>query len=839
MLKIQDGFTNIYNIIQNIYIKKCAFYNQNIFISTYVFYFQKQNKNDSLKSQTMISNSQNDITVTTTTPMATSSPTTNITAAEETSSFEFSNTTIITIQSLILCFALLGNLILIVSISKTKRMRKSTTHKLVLNLAVCDIIIVTSSIINHNVELATGRFVFDEFGCRIIYPVSTYGVIAAVLSLLLICVDRFVATSYPFRHRWLKTKTKYAIALVHVLSVACVIPYSLHLTLTGTTSEATVNNASILTPNVRSNFTQTTSIKNTYIIATTKNESSLQENVELPQYCTETWSPYPGFVYTIFLFVIQYAAPLIIIIILYSITWTTIKNKNADVIQKAEKRFRDSTILTNPSDFQVTEHGGSGIPECFPIPNTKTEHSESDESLTIDNRICSNSPCLETSKSNKNTQQRQQISSHGRVATRLRSSSASSLNTVTITNHSRQSEISINDVTTHHNQNNKKVKRNSSNISCTTEFSTIDDPQHNGEHKSKNNDETFTQHKNQQPLNNGVRSNLSSTNMLSASTTSLNDGTHHHDRKPRSRSLLGSFRNSTISLFTSSDEADHHTRYNSQIAIERHKQTVKLLKLFISVVLVFAICMLPNQLTWLYFAFKKHAGESGDLGTIPVTVAYWLTYTNSVVNPIIYGTHSKFRRLYTNSVKELVNFLCTRVACMKRPVCETSKPIGRPVSALISTSGSSFHAWTPENAQKRFSRTKTSITKYRTSTKSQNCYDDNNYKNDIHNGAGSLQQLQIPVIKFTVADDEEFSFHGDDYGSNDDVFNNHDDSNTTTTTDNKISNTVNCSSTLFESDEQISLPSQSNETDNKETKKELIKVSTPSFSNEGEESYKA
>ena len=50
---------------------------------------------------------------------------------------------------------------------------------------------------------------------------------------------------------------------------------------------------------------------------------------------------------------------------------------------------------------------------------------------------------------------------------------------------------------------------------------------------------------------------------------------------------------------------------------------------------------------------------------------------------------------------------------------------------------------------------------------------------------------------------------------------------------------MNCSSTLFESDEQISSPSQSNETDNEETKKELIKVSTPSFSNEGEESYKA
>ena len=730
----------------------------------------------------MVSNDQNGTTITTTAFLMATPITTNVTAAEEAlNASEFSTTTIIIVQSLILCFALLGNLILIVSISKTQSMRRSTTHKLVLNLAACDIIIVTFSIINHNLELAAGRFVLGEIGCRLIYPVSTYGVAAAVWSLLLICIDRFVATSYPFRHRSLKTKAKYGIAFVHVLAIVCVVPYSLHLTLKpdAAASEDVVNNVT-LASNSKSNLTLNTtgSSRNIFINASlaTKNESSLvsgSENVDLPQYCSETWSTDAGFVYTIFLFVIQYAAPLPIIIILYSLTWTTVKNQNADIIQNAEKRFRDSAIITNPPAFHVTEgaeHGGPEEPRCLEVSrNAEAQQSQHNVCLSAVNGLPSNSSsCFEISTNNETQAETgsNNIGSSTDNGTRL--SSQSSLNTtfsVTGNNHHHRSEMSVGDKKTEM----KIDEKTRSYSSSTMEFPTTYDSQiqYNNNNKNDSN-QTVTLRKRSQNSDKTIETSLS------LSVTSINDDTHRN-RKPRPRSLLGSFR-STLSLFNF-DDADHQQqqRYNSQIAIERHKQTVKLLKLFIKVVLVFAICMLPNHLTWLYQAFKNRAGESADdLGTIPVTIAYWLTYTNSVVNPIIYGTHPWFRRLYKNSVKELVNFLCTRIACMKRPVYENTKPPRRPVSALISTS---FHGWSPENNRNRFSNNFSSTKTTRRSTttemtrtsssKSQSFCSDNNGKNNIHNGG---HQLQVPVIKFTVAENnEEFNFHGNDCGTREDV----------------------------------------------------------------------
>ncbi|XP_002163710.2 orexin receptor type 2 isoform X1 [Hydra vulgaris] len=73
---------------------------------------------------------------------------------------------------------------------------------------------------------------------------------------------------------------------------------------------------------------------------------------------------------------------------------------------------------------------------------------------------------------------------------------------------------------------------------------------------------------------------------------------------------------------------------------ERTKHTLALLRLFIAIVVVFAIFMLPNQITWLYVA-----STGIQVNNEWTTVAYWLTYTSSVLNPVIYGTNQKFPKL--------------------------------------------------------------------------------------------------------------------------------------------------------------------------------------------------
>ena len=81
----------------------------------------------------------------------------------------------------------------------------------------------------------------------------------------------------------------------------------------------------------------------------------------------------------------------------------------------------------------------------------------------------------------------------------------------------------------------------------------------------------------------------------------------------------------------------------SVASIKRMKQTRRTLRMFTCVVVVFAICMLPNQITWIWMAFN-----GAHLNHILYTVFYFLTYTNSVINPWIYGAvNPSFRRAYS------------------------------------------------------------------------------------------------------------------------------------------------------------------------------------------------
>ena len=77
-------------------------------------------------------------------------------------------------------------------------------------------------------------------------------------------------------------------------------------------------------------------------------------------------------------------------------------------------------------------------------------------------------------------------------------------------------------------------------------------------------------------------------------------------------------------------------------SVKRMKQTRRTLRMFTCVVVVFAICMLPNQVTWIWMAFT-----GTHLNHVLYTVFYFLTYTNSVINPWIYGAvNPSFRKAY-------------------------------------------------------------------------------------------------------------------------------------------------------------------------------------------------
>ena len=90
----------------------------------------------------------------------------------------------------------------------------------------------------------------------------------------------------------------------------------------------------------------------------------------------------------------------------------------------------------------------------------------------------------------------------------------------------------------------------------------------------------------------------------------------------------------------------HYLRYNSivrQNEARRLEHNKKIVNMLLLVVLLYAICLLPNQVVWLWYEFGSghtwaHINELLIFGSIMV-------YVNSSVNPLLYaGMNEEFRK---------------------------------------------------------------------------------------------------------------------------------------------------------------------------------------------------
>ena len=82
--------------------------------------------------------------------------------------------------------------------------------------------------------------------------------------------------------------------------------------------------------------------------------------------------------------------------------------------------------------------------------------------------------------------------------------------------------------------------------------------------------------------------------------------------------------------------------------IERNKKIVKML---ITVVLVYAICLLPNQVVWLGIEFESIALNDKLLVETLLNFSSLLVYINSAVNPILYaGMNTDFRKGFAKAL---------------------------------------------------------------------------------------------------------------------------------------------------------------------------------------------
>ena len=113
--------------------------------------------------------------------------------------------------------------------------------------------------------------------------------------------------------------------------------------------------------------------------------------------------------------------------------------------------------------------------------------------------------------------------------------------------------------------------------------------------------------------------------------------------------IYRSLRSNMIRLFCSNPERQRSERGSNSsrlstysmddMEFKRKEQNIRLAKMFVFVVVVFAISMFPNQVLWLWADFGNGTGNK-YFHYISV-VCRLFTYANSVLNPFIYALKSK------------------------------------------------------------------------------------------------------------------------------------------------------------------------------------------------------
>ncbi|ESO94526.1 hypothetical protein LOTGIDRAFT_62145, partial [Lottia gigantea] len=121
---------------------------------------------------------------------------------------------------------IIGNLMVIYIILSDRKMRKSVTNMLILNLALADSIIMLFGVPEIVLFMLNKGWLLGLVMCKLQRTLLVCGLYSSVLTLVAVCVERYIAIVFPIRAHLLCTKRRIlmVIVLIWILSVLCGIP---------------------------------------------------------------------------------------------------------------------------------------------------------------------------------------------------------------------------------------------------------------------------------------------------------------------------------------------------------------------------------------------------------------------------------------------------------------------------------------------------------------------------------------------------------------------------------------------------------------------------------------
>ena len=423
----------------------------------------------------------------------------------------------IVILSLILAACLFGNLLVIVTIIRTKKLRIYSNF-LIVNLSVCDMMTAIGGIpftlMIYNIYYKSKYYPYGEVGCKILWPFTTYAHNCSVFTLAVIAFERYLNISF-IHTKLTKRRSVIVIVAIHILAIIVVIPYSINLKHVMGESEV---------------------------------------------YCYEEWGDeWHKKVYTISLFIIQYALPLNLMTIFYLLAWRTLYSQNNLMIKMSE-------------DYERKMDWESSYPNT---PRSDSIVTKLSWNLGDNDSISNTSFMTNTSSMFGNDPSEQEVSS------------GSDMKIISKSVQTMSDETGVN-----------SIRRKRRYLHRTD---TIDKTLHGKYTKSQ--------------------------------TPTM---AHQKFSSVRHSSSIGSLIN--LRRFNT------RTPYSSKTAYVRHRQSIKILKMFSVVVIVFACFALPNQLIWLLHDFSH-------LPVILSDIFILFTYVSPMVNCWIYGGfHRGIRKAYIRTI---------------------------------------------------------------------------------------------------------------------------------------------------------------------------------------------
>lgn len=128
------------------------------------------------------------------------------------------------VMGMIIIGAIFGNLLVIVSVMRHRKLRIITNY-FVVSLAFADIL-VAIAVMTFNASLQlTGRWMFSQFMCDVWNSLDVYFSTASILHLCCISVDRYYAIVKPLKYPINMTKKVVAIMLVNTWLAPAVISF--------------------------------------------------------------------------------------------------------------------------------------------------------------------------------------------------------------------------------------------------------------------------------------------------------------------------------------------------------------------------------------------------------------------------------------------------------------------------------------------------------------------------------------------------------------------------------------------------------------------------------------